>query len=48
MFFVEESGALGGIRTHDHPLRRRMLYPTELRAQQEPPLAADLSDDTLV
>ena len=25
-------GAPGRIRTCDHPLRRRMLYPTELRA----------------
>ena len=27
------NGAPGVIRTHDRPLRRRMLYPTELRAQ---------------
>ena len=26
-------GALGGTRTHDPPLRRRMLYPVELRAR---------------
>ena len=26
-------GAPGGNRTHDHLLRRQMLYPTELRAQ---------------
>jgi hypothetical protein len=25
-------GALGGIRTHDHRLRRAVLYPAELRA----------------
>ncbi len=29
------SGAPGGIRTHDHQLRRQVLYPTELRAQNE-------------
>ena len=29
----QENGAPGGIRTPDHPLRRRMLYPTELRAR---------------
>ena len=23
----------GGTRTHNHPLRRRVLYPVELRAQ---------------
>ncbi len=27
-----KNGAPGRIRTCDHPLRRRMLYPTELRA----------------
>lgn len=26
-----QSGTAGRIRTYDHPLRRRMLYPTELR-----------------
>ena len=29
--FGVENGAPGGIRTHDHLLRRQMLYPTELR-----------------
>ena len=29
---VRESGALGGIRTHDLSLRRAALYPAELRA----------------
>jgi hypothetical protein len=28
-----KAGAPGGIRTHDHQLRRQVLYPTELRAQ---------------
>ena len=31
--FPEENGTPGRIRTCDRPLRRRMLYPTELRAQ---------------
>ena len=30
----QKNGAPGAIRTHDRPLRRRMLYPAELRAQQ--------------
>ena len=29
----DEDGAPGAIRTRDHLLRRQMLYPTELRAQ---------------
>ena len=28
------SGAPGAIRTHDLPLRRRMLYPAELQGQK--------------
>ncbi len=31
------SGAPGRTRTCDHPLRRRMLYPAELRALIHPP-----------
>ena len=31
----EENGATGRIRTSDRPLRRRMLYPTELRLHQK-------------
>ncbi len=30
---TQRSGAPGGIRTHDHRLRRAVLYPAELRAQ---------------
>ena len=30
------NGASGAIRTRDHPLRRRMLYPTELRTPESP------------
>ena len=30
--YCTANGAPGRIRTCDHPLRRRMLYPTELRA----------------
>ena len=29
---IKGIGAPDGTRTHDHPLRRRMLYPTELQA----------------
>ncbi len=32
---VEESGALGGTRTHDLRLRKPALYPTELRARKD-------------
>ena len=28
----KQNGVPGAIRTRDRPLRRRMLYPTELRA----------------
>lgn len=28
-----DNGAPGGIRTHDHQLRRQVLYPAELQAQ---------------
>ena len=28
-----QNGAPGGTRTHDHPLRRRVLYPAELQAR---------------
>ena len=31
-YFQGVNGAPGRIRTCDHPLRRRMLYPAELRA----------------
>lgn len=31
----EKDGTPGGIRTRDLPLRRRLLYPTELQAHME-------------
>ena len=31
----EKDGTPGGIRTRDLPLRRRLLYPTELQARME-------------
>ena len=34
MFSGVQRGAPGAIRTHDLPLRRRLLYPAELRGQE--------------
>ncbi len=31
----EVKGSPGATRTHDHPLRRRVLYPTELRGHSQ-------------
>ena len=33
--YVEALGASGENRTHNHPLRRRVLYPIELRRHFE-------------
>ena len=40
-------GAPGVSRTHDRPLRRRMLYPTELRAQNREPLRLGTGPDAV-
>jgi hypothetical protein len=34
---IDLNGAPGGTRTHDHRLRRPVLYPAELQAHREEP-----------